>query len=179
MPLTEKQAAFAREYVKDYNGAAAAIRAGYAKKGAKQAASRALTNVDVRKAVMAASTRKQEIAEVDAAWLLKRLALLVDVRIADLFDEEGNLRAPHDLPDGAQLLVNGIDVVTDAQLKTTTSKIRLESRAKILEMLGKHTDVGAWLEKIQIEENTALGERLQRGRDRLRVVNGGQDDADG
>jgi phage terminase small subunit len=34
-PLTDKQAAFAREYVKDFNGTQAAIRAGYSPKSAR------------------------------------------------------------------------------------------------------------------------------------------------
>ncbi len=185
MALSEKRANFVREYVKDFNGTQAAIRAGYAKRGAKQTASRLLTHVDVQSAVMEASKRVQEIAEVDAAWVLKRLSLLVDVRISDLFTETGELRSPAEFPDGAQFLVSGIDVdeITEWDPVTKerrvighTKKVRLESRAKILEMLGKHTDVGAWLERIQVEENTSLAERLQRGRDRLRVVNGGRDD---
>ena len=45
---TPKQALFVQEYKKDHNGAKAVIRAGYSEKGAKQAAARLLTNVDLK-----------------------------------------------------------------------------------------------------------------------------------
>ena len=49
--LSEKRQAFVREYVVDFNGAQAAIRAGYSEKGARQQASHLLTNIDIAKCV--------------------------------------------------------------------------------------------------------------------------------
>lgn len=46
--LTDKQRAFAIEYVKDFNGTQAAIRAGYSKNGANVAAVRLLSNATIR-----------------------------------------------------------------------------------------------------------------------------------
>ena len=45
--LTKKKKAFVEEYLKDYNGTAAAIRAGYAEKSAAQQASRLLREPEV------------------------------------------------------------------------------------------------------------------------------------
>ncbi len=45
--LTEQQEKFCREYVLDYNGTQAAIRAGYSEKTARSQASRLLTNDDI------------------------------------------------------------------------------------------------------------------------------------
>lgn len=47
--LTLKQAAFVREYLKDFNGTQAAIRAGYSPNGARQQASQLLTNPAIQK----------------------------------------------------------------------------------------------------------------------------------
>jgi phage terminase small subunit len=49
--LTAKQARFVDEYLVDFNGAQAAIRAGYSRKAAKEVASRLLTYAHVSKAV--------------------------------------------------------------------------------------------------------------------------------
>lgn len=57
--LAPKRAAFVREYLIDFNGTQAAIRAGYAVSGAKQEAARLLTNADVM-TVLAA--RRTELA---------------------------------------------------------------------------------------------------------------------
>lgn len=48
MALTPKQERFVGEYLIDLNGAAAAIRAGFAPRSAKVTASRLLTNVNLR-----------------------------------------------------------------------------------------------------------------------------------
>lgn len=47
MTINEKQKRFCEEYLKDFNGAQAAIRAGYSKESAKEQASRLLTNANV------------------------------------------------------------------------------------------------------------------------------------
>lgn len=49
--LTIRQANFCREYVKDFNGLQAAIRAGYSKLGAKEAGYRLLTHGHVKKLI--------------------------------------------------------------------------------------------------------------------------------
>jgi phage terminase small subunit len=63
--VTPKQRRFVGEYLKDRNGAQAAIRAGYSAKTAKEQASRLLTNVHVKQAV--AEGEKAESA-ADAAY---------------------------------------------------------------------------------------------------------------
>ena len=46
--MTERQKRFIAEYIKDFNGAAAARRAGYSEKGAKQAACALLKDPEIR-----------------------------------------------------------------------------------------------------------------------------------
>jgi phage terminase small subunit len=48
---TDKQRRFVEEYCRDFNGAAAARRAGYSERGAKKAANRNLNDPDIRAAV--------------------------------------------------------------------------------------------------------------------------------
>ena len=51
--LTDKEKAFANiEYIKDFNGAKAAIRAGYSERSAKEIASRLLTKDNVKKIIL-------------------------------------------------------------------------------------------------------------------------------
>ena len=49
--MTPKQECFCREYLVDLNATAAALRAGYSERTAKQQGSRLLTNVDVQAAI--------------------------------------------------------------------------------------------------------------------------------
>lgn len=74
--------AFAREYVKDFNGAQAAIRAGYSAKSARSIAARLLTKDNIQKFVAEANQRIVEVAEVAGADVVRHLhdMLLADPR---------------------------------------------------------------------------------------------------
>ncbi|MEF9946825.1 MAG: terminase small subunit [Comamonas sp.] len=69
----ERWQAFAREYVKDFNGTQAAIRAGYAERSAAMQASRLLTKDKVQEFVRQANARIVERAETDGAAVVRRL----------------------------------------------------------------------------------------------------------
>ena len=64
--LPKRQAMFAREYLVDFNGAAAAIRAGYAERGAKVQASRMLTNPNLQAAIRQLVDDRTQRLQIDA-----------------------------------------------------------------------------------------------------------------
>ena len=90
MPLNERQHRFVDEYLKNPNGTQAAIRAGYKASRAPQTASRLVRNGKIRDAIMERAVKAREKADIDAAWVLKRLAMVLDVRIEDVFDDAGS-----------------------------------------------------------------------------------------
>lgn len=71
--LTDRQAAFVREYGVDKNGTQAAIRAGYSKRTANEQAARLLAKVSVRAAVDALLAKSAEVTETNTAWVRNRL----------------------------------------------------------------------------------------------------------
>ena len=72
--LTDKQAAFVREYPVDRNATQAAIRAGYSAKTANQAGSRLLANAKVSRAINEINAQAAENAHVTAQMVLNGLA---------------------------------------------------------------------------------------------------------
>lgn len=80
--LNERQQAFVREYLKDFNGKQAAIRAGYAAKGADVTASKLLRNPKVAAEIARQTKERFEKLDIDADALLKRAEtiLLADPR---------------------------------------------------------------------------------------------------
>lgn len=78
MPLTDKQAKFVSEYLVDQNATQAAIRAGYAKSGARTEGARLLANADIAAAVAEALAKVAEKAEWTAADRLKALKRISD-----------------------------------------------------------------------------------------------------
>jgi len=76
--LTDKQAQFVVEYPIDFNGAAAAVRAGFSKKTAKEQAVRLLTNVNIQKAVQKLVAERLEEAGMSIQWVLDKYKTLID-----------------------------------------------------------------------------------------------------
>lgn len=72
-PLTPKQQRFVLEYLKDQNGAQAAIRAGYSESTARQQGSRLLTDPRVLAAVRAGQKKVAKKAEVTVDSLMAEL----------------------------------------------------------------------------------------------------------
>lgn len=77
---SDRQAAFVREYPKDWNGTQAAIRAGYSEATACEQASRLLANPKVRGAIDRRLEQIVAVAEVDTAMVVREL---LDVATAD------------------------------------------------------------------------------------------------
>ena len=71
--LTDRQKRFCEEYIKDFNGKAAAIRAGYAPKSAKVMASKLLTKGNLRVRLKQLTDRITEAAELSATWVINQL----------------------------------------------------------------------------------------------------------
>lgn len=65
--LTPKQEKFCREYVKDFNGTQAAIRAGYSEKTANEQAAQLLAKLSISEFVVDLQKKQNEELEIDAA----------------------------------------------------------------------------------------------------------------
>lgn len=171
--LNPRREAFWRQYLIDLNATQAAIRAGYSKKTARAIGARLLTNIDIQQAIQQAMTERSERTQVDADWVLKRLAQDASADIADLYDETGQIKAVKDWPMAFRTgLVAGVDTVqerdgADADGNpsfVTVRKVKLADRAKYLEMIGKHIDVGAFKDKLEVDVVDSLAARLERVR---------------
>lgn len=158
MALTAKQQRFVAQYLIDLNQTQAAIRAGYSEKTAAEQASRLLTNVKVSEAIQAAMKARSERTEINADWVLKRLARDATADLADLYTEHGTLKPVHEWPIAWRTgLVAGIETVQerdgeDAEGKpvyATVRKVKLLDRTKLVELIGKHVEVGAFKEKVE------------------------------
>lgn len=66
-PLTAKRRAFCREYIEDYNGTQAGVRAGYSPKTAQEQASRLLCNVMVLVEIARLEAERREISIANRA----------------------------------------------------------------------------------------------------------------
>lgn len=164
--MTPKQARFVEEYLKDLNATQAALRTGYSAKSAYSQGQRMLKDREVEAAVEAAREKRSQKAGIDAAWLLERLAAEATADAADLYDEAGNLKHVKDWPlIWRQGLVQGIEVEQIGDVGSVR-KIKLDSRVKRLELIGKHIGVKAFSDIVEHKGLDGLAARLARASER-------------
>lgn len=84
--LTRKQQAFCYEYVKDHNGAQAAIRAGYSQNTARQIATVMLSKDYIKAAVAEREAEKLRRNAMTVDKVLSRLADMATVSVNDLVE---------------------------------------------------------------------------------------------
>lgn len=88
-PLTPKQQAFVEQYLVDFNGTQAAIRAGYSEKTADQQGSRLLTNVKVQQAILAHRKKLTSKVTAKAQDVLDQFIAIGFANIGDILDFSG------------------------------------------------------------------------------------------
>lgn len=146
--MEPRQAAFVREYVVDFNGTQAAIRAGYAEAGANTTAARLLANPRIAPEIRKAVERRARRTEVSADRVVTELARIgfVDPRL--LLDEEGRLRPVSEWGDDLAGAIASIEVEElfegrgeDREHIGRLKKIRLWDKNRALDVLAKHTGV--------------------------------------
>lgn len=156
--MTPKQARFVEEYLMDLNATQAAIRAGYSKKTAGQIGEHLLKKVEIQQALEERMKSRSERTQIDSDWVLIRLAQDATADLADLYDENGHLLPVKDWPMAWRTgLVAGVETVMERDgvdkdgkpVYVTVRKIRLADRTKLLELVGKHIDVGAFKDRVE------------------------------
>lgn len=162
--LTQQQEKFA-VHVAAHGDLRAAYEHAYGKKptwkpsSVNRQARRLMAQPQVRARVEALRAEIAAIAKerfkVDTAWMLKRLLDEVNADIADLFDEQQNLKPVREWPPiWRQGLVASLDIESrqdDDGRMVKVAKVRFSDRTKRLEMLGKHVDVKAFVERRALE----------------------------
>ena len=131
--LTDKQERFCQEYIIDYNGTRAAIRAGYSEDSARFHASRMLSRDNIR-----ARVRELQAEQV------KRLAVSQDYVVQQLVSVYQKCSEPEPVEewDG------------EAHEYLETGKYTFDSKGanKALELLGKH--LGMYQDKVSVDVQT-------------------------
>lgn len=174
-PLTPKQQRFVEEYVVDLNATQAAIRAGYSARTACEQGARLFANVKVKAAIARLVEERALRTEVSSDWLLKRLAAEAQADVADLYDEGGQLLPVREWPlIWRQGLVAGIESISEKvgeddegkPIYAMVRKVKLSDRGKRLELIGRHVDVQAFRERLDVNVKqdlaTMLAERRRR-----------------
>jgi phage terminase small subunit len=144
--ISPKNDAFTTEYLVDYDGKKAAIRAGYAPKHAASKASHLLADPIVQRSLKTKQGRVALRAEVTAARVLQELARLAFADPRKLFDEEGRIKNIADMDEDTAATLSSVQVIksqgyvkNDGTSKNKkTYKFSQWDKNAALEKLAKH-----------------------------------------
>lgn len=129
--LTDKQAAFVREYLVDLNATQAAIRAGYSERTASRIGPQLLGKTCVREAIEKAQAKRARRVEVTQDYVLSNLVEVVErtMQRAPVLDRKG-------------------EQVTDEEGRAVW-RFDAKGANRALELLGKH--LGIFTDKVKAE----------------------------
>ncbi|WP_283419227.1 terminase small subunit [Sphingopyxis sp. Geo48] len=167
--LNAKQQRFVDEYLVDLNATQAAMRAGYSERTANEQGARLLAHVSVAAAIASGIAARSERTKVSADWVLRRLEMEAEADLADLYDDGGNLLPVKQWPlIWRQGLVAGVETVREkgkeGDDESFVDKIKISDRVKRIELLGKHVDVQAFKERVEVDFNDDIAKALADAR---------------
>ena len=158
MKLTAKQIRFVDEYLVDFNGTQAAIRAGYSEKTAAATATRLLRNVNIQNEISRRQKDLQRRTEVTQDRVVKELARVAFANATDYARAE--LRT-HTKEDGTEVTYQTVEIkqtveLTDDQRAAIAGikqgangiEVKLYDKLKALELLGRY--IGMFNDKLTL-----------------------------
>lgn len=160
--LTARQAAFAAEYIIDFNATQAAKRAGSKAKNLTVSGAEFIANPKVQAEIARLMAERSQRTKIDADWVLTRLAQEVEADLADIYSESGALLPVKDWPPiWRKGLVTGIKAteLRDSEGNATGDvimEVKLSPRIKQIELIGKHVDVQAFRDQIRQDGTIVL-----------------------
>lgn len=158
--LEDKQRRFAEQYIIDFNGNAAAIRAGYAENSAAQQASRLLNHDNIQLYLQYLISDRAKRTQITADRVVQEIAKIAFHDVSELLDYFDGHVLFKDL-DQMQF-PEIIKSVTIKEVKLggerigKVAKIEVYDKVKALELLGRHT--AAFTENLNLTSN---GKELQ------------------
>lgn len=149
--MNDREARFCTEYMVDMDAKAAAMRAGFKPATARNAAAwihpEHPAKPEVRKEIDRLIEKRAKRTEITADRVLKELAKIAFVNIADVVDKHGEFKDDADREDTAAVTSVKVKVGEDY----VEREVKLCDKGFALRMLGTH--LGMFAEKPKEEEN--------------------------
>ena len=147
--MTDKQKKFVEEYLIDLNATQAAIRAGYSPKTANEQGNRLLTNVSVQTELNKQMAKRSKRTGVTQDRVVRELAKIAFLDMTQVVDDHGRIRNDATPEDRACIESIKYKSSSGDQGESVEREIKVASKLKALELLGKH--LGMYSDKLNIE----------------------------
>lgn len=181
-PLTAMQEAYAQEYVKcPENQTQSAINAGFSTKTAAVKASVMMRDERIQKRIAELMEERNKRLRVSADYVLLRLVEIDQMDVLDILNDDGSLKPIREWPKIWRTTLSGFDLsstimnMDETSIETILKKIKWPDKVKNLELIGKHVDVNAFRERLEVSGTVTIADRMAAARRRVKEQAGGEE----
>ncbi len=183
-PLSVLKEAYCQEYIKcPENQTQAAINAGYSPNTAAKFASQNMRDERVQKRIAELMAERNKRMRVSADYVLMRLVEIDQMDVIDILDDEGGLKPISQWPKVWRTSLSAMDINRirmagkddEDDIESTLQKIKWPDKVKNLELIGKHVDVNAFKERLEVSGTVTIADRMAAARRRVKEQAGGEE----
>lgn len=183
-PLTAMQEAYAQEYTKcPENQTQAAINAGFSPNTAAVKASVMMRDERIQKRIAELMEERNKRLRVSADYVLLRLVEIDQMDVIDILNDEGGLKPISQWPKVWRTSISAVDINRirmamkddEEDIESTLQKIKWPDKVKNLELIGKHVDVNAFKERLEVSGTVTIADRMAAARRRVKEQAGGEE----
>ncbi|EKR1524059.1 terminase small subunit [Salmonella enterica] len=181
-PLTAMQESYAQEYTKcPENQTQAAINAGFSPNTAAVKASVMMRDERIQKRIAELMEERNKRLRVSADYVLLRLVEIDQMDVIDILNDDGTLKPIREWPKIWRTTLSGFDLsstimnMDETSIETILKKIKWPDKVKNLELIGKHVDVNAFKERLEVSGTVTIADRMAKARRRVKEQAGGEE----
>lgn len=193
-PLTAMQEAYCQSYIKTpENQSQAAIDAGFSPNTAAVKASVMMRDERIQKRIAELMDERNKRNRVSADYVLMRLVEIDQMDVLDILNDDGGMKPIAEWPKVWRTSLSAMDIAT---IKTTQASLQKENgeadlsvedvehilkkvkwpdKVKNLELIGKHVDVNAFKERLEVSGTVTIADRMAAARRRVKEQAGGEE----
>lgn len=181
-PLTAMQEAYCQSYIQTpENQTQAAINAGFSHKTAHVKASIMMRDERIQKRIAELMEERNKRTRVSADYVLMRLVEIDQMDVLDILNDDGSLKPIREWPKIWRTTLSGFDLsstimnLNEDSIETILKKIKWPDKVKNLELIGKHVDVNAFKERLEVSGTVTIADRIAAARRRVKDQAGGEE----
>ncbi|EDY3268568.1 terminase small subunit [Salmonella enterica] len=182
-PLTAMQEAYAQEYTKcPENQTRAAINAGFSPNTAAVKASVMMRDERIQKRIAELMEERNKRLSVSADYVLLRLVEIDQMDVLDILNDDMSIKPVSEWPKVWRQYLTGFELADmfegrgdEKELVGILKKIKWPDKVKNLELIGKHVDVNAFKERLEVSGTVTIADRMAKARRRVKEQAGGEE----
>ncbi|ECG5108583.1 terminase small subunit [Salmonella enterica subsp. enterica serovar Typhimurium] len=182
-PLTAMQEAYAQEYTKcPENQTQAAINAGFSPNTASVKASVMMRDERIQKRIAELMEERNKRLRVSADYVLLRLVEIDQMDVIDILNDDMSIKPVSEWPKVWRQYLTGFELADmfegrgdEKELVGILKKIKWPDKVKNLELIGKHIDVNAFKERLEVSGTVTIADRMAKARRRVKELAGGEE----